>query len=280
MPAWTSMLEFINILLANFQHVKPPRGFDEEATFDMATKNLLSSLKGLTDRFRAKPDEVTMKESRVYQRFDLTHSTLFRAQLPDGSSAPILNLSFGGMRLGTEHDADNIPIVIRVLGRTLPSQIGVTHRGSKFIGSRFDKADPALLKFLQPLLEALEHGLSLRKIAATALKESTKERYELILRGEGPTDLLLASLSDPTPHMILTFRVEKEYLELTLKDDRIATARTTDLHGVAARMSLDKAPDPKTIEQSLLILTGAMAQEDLQKALGPIADTLRKHLQA
>lgn len=246
----------------------------------MPTRKLMSSIKSLTQKLSptAKEAATATRESRVYQRFDLRHSNLFQAHFPDGSTAPVLDLSFGGLRLGSRPEQDSIPIVISVLGRRISSQIGITHRGPEFIGSRFDQKEPALLNFLQPLLAALQQGLSLRKIDSEALKTVTKDKFDWILRGEGPTDLLIGTTANPTAHVILTFRVDKEYLELTIKDEHMTTGRTIDEQGRSARMSHDTVPDPKVIEQSLLILTGAMAQEELQPTIGPVIDRLKEHL--
>ncbi|RYZ60615.1 MAG: hypothetical protein EOP07_00200 [Proteobacteria bacterium] len=245
----------------------------------MPTRKLMSSIKGLTQKFKGKSEEAPQsRESRVHPRFDLKHSNLFQAQLPDGSSAPILNLSFGGLSLGSVPTEDQVPIIINVLGRSIKSQIGVTHRGSQLIGSRFEPKEAALLNFLQPLLAALQQGLSLSKIDASALKDTAKEKYEWILRGEGPTDLLIGSSLNPIAHVAMTFRMDKDYLQLMIQDHQVTTARSADDHGLAARMNLDAAPDPKVIEQSILILTGAMAQDELLPVLGPVVSFLEKLL--
>lgn len=246
----------------------------------MSTRKFMSSIKSLTQKFTSspKPEEEVTRESRVYQRFDLQHSNLFQAHLPDGSTAPLLDLSFGGLRLGTVPEQDSIPIVISVLGRKINSQIGVTHRGSQFIGSHFDKKEAALLTFLQPLLGALQQGLSMRRIEGESLKDSTRKKFEWVLRGEGPTDLLIASTAKPTEEVLLTFRVDKEYWELNLKAGLITTGRTIDDQGSSARMAHDKDPDPKVIEQAILILTGAMAQSELQPVLGPVVEELKKKI--
>jgi hypothetical protein len=245
----------------------------------MPTRKLMTSIKELTQKLKGKPGEVTpSRESRIHPRFDLKHSSLFQAQLPDGSSAPILNLSFGGLSLGSVPTDNQIPIVIQVLGRSIKSQIGVTHRGSQLIGSRFEPKEAALLNFLQPLLAALQQGLSLSKIDPSALKDSAKEKYEWILRGEGPTDLLIESTKNPLAHVAMTFRMDKDYLQIIMNDQKISTARSADDHGLAARMNLDPTPDPQVIEQAILILTGAMAQDELLPVLGPIVSFLEKFL--
>lgn len=247
----------------------------------MSTSKFMSSIKNLKQKFKSGAkveEEMVTRESRVYQRFDLQHSNLFQAHLPDGSIAPLLDLSFGGLRLASVPEQDMIPIVISVLGRKINSQIGVTHRGSQFIGSRFDKKEAALLNFLQPLLGALQQGLSMRRIEGDSLKDNTREKFEWVLRGEGPTDLLIASTENPTDELMLTFRVDKEYLELNLKAGLLTTGRTIDEQGRSARMAHDKDPDSKVIEQAILILTGAMAQTELQVVLGPVIEDLRNRL--
>ncbi|MBC7659681.1 MAG: hypothetical protein H7249_08225 [Chitinophagaceae bacterium] len=235
--------------------------------------NFISALKGLIKK-PAAPLE-GKRESRVYQRFNLNQSKLFFVQLPNGELTPIINLSFGGMGIRkAPEDTDTFPIVIRFLSRSISARLTVTHRGKDYVGTRFEDRDQALISFLQPLLEGIGHGLSMRTIDSSALKDQTKNSYEWVLRGEGPSDLLIASSGDPCSDTHMTFRSGKDYLELSIKANQLTTGKSLDDNGRAARMTRDSSPDGKVLDQALLILTGTMEQASLQTAVIPVIERI------
>lgn len=215
-----------------------------------------------------------LPENRRFHRVNVDESALMEVELPDGSKIRVRDISFGGMSLPRGQVAEeDLSVLLRVLDLSYRCKLAPTHNSGEALGFSF--ADQAVLFFLQPIMDALHQGASLRPIDATVLKNETQKRYAHVLRGEGPTDILIESTSKPEQNCLLTLRKDKAYRQVTWRDGKVSTGRMLDERGVTPRMVEDKVLDAQTLKQAILILAGGLSQEDLVKPLKPLLTSLQ-----
>lgn len=232
-------------------------------------------------KLRGSEKDEALLEHRRFHRVTVDESALVEVEFEDGSKMPVRDISFGGLSLPrTKPIEDNSNVNLRVLDLSYATTLAGTHNSGEGGGYQFADANQGVLVFLQPIMDALHQGASLRKIDSALLKEETSNRYAFVLRGEGPTDILIETSDDPCLNCLLTLRKEKVYRQVSWRDGIVATARMLDERGVTPRMNADRDLDPETLRQALLILAGGLSQEELIKPLKPLLTSLQARFES
>lgn len=122
-------------------------------------------------------------------------------------------------------------------------------------------------------------GSTLTAISGDMLKAPYNQPGWVCLRGDGPTDLVVATESDGAlKEALMTFRQGEQYKEISFKENILKTARSIDSAGHSAtRMAQTDTIDPQTLKIALFLLAGITSQKT-KKLSDQFGQLIHQHL--
>lgn len=217
-------------------------------------------------------------EHRAFDRYNFKDKRLCSLHIQN-NAFEISSLSYGG--LGINGDQELLPTQIRgavldILGALCYLDMDRVHIQAGFTGYQFRHERADSLLFLRRYLESLRIGNTLTRIPKELLKDELNTQDTIVMRGEGPCDLIY-SLDEQKSNLkalLITFLFEGNYVSCQYQSGILTTAQRIDKSGTGSRMQPDGTANLEIIRQVCLILLGIrsnemriMIQQFVEKAL-------------
>ena len=233
---------------------------------------LLTGKKSQRDRLEKELADLE-RDGRMHARVRLHDESLATLTLASGLVGFVADLSYGGVAVRfaaaafpfkpSEQTEGNLKILHHHTRLSMNTVRRVNHSPTEIIVGfclRHEAAESLL--FLREFIEPSKCGESLGLIKQ-ALRQSRYQSPQWhCWRGDGPTDLIAQTMPDTgeLSEAILTFRLNKTYCELTLKNGLLKTNlirnedESTMLNGTARVMAGTASEDMRVLRTAIFIL--------------------------
>jgi hypothetical protein len=207
----------------------------------------------------------TIKNQRSHPRFVFSQLSSARVLFENGVEGKIRDLSYSGMGLefSSPEDLAKIgqaaPVNLHIFNYQTSAIINLVYAGNTIGGFCFQHRDPNVLLFLRQILEFCRCGSTMVELGKSLVQDRYKGEDFVVLRGDGPTDLILQKGGDVFKTALLTFLDGKSYFHLRIDGNKIHTGRSIDQGtsgSVSAQMQEHTKPDKEVLKKAIYILLG------------------------
>jgi len=206
-------------------------------------------------------------EKRLHPRYNFSVLGYGDAVFAGAPPGKIFDLSYSGFGVQFANDSDaaeapkDVNLAITFLGDTAPARASKVYARHNLCGYFFQHQDPTTLIFLRRILEFCRFGSSLVELEKKVVHDRYATDAWLVLRGDGPSDVVLEREKDRLRGALITFLDGKDYCQLRFTEGCITTGRSigksdAGIHGVGEQMRESLEVDLEVLRKALYILAG------------------------